>query len=329
MITAFVFMMMLLIEYLNVLTRGLWTRALCGGGWRAILLSVTLGVMPGCLGAFVIVTLYEHRIVSVGALIAAMIASSGDEAFVVLAMAPGTFAVLAAALVGVALPVGLLADWLVRARRRGRPAQVYGYEVHDEDCECYPRGRIVHQWRECTLARASLAATVVLFVAALMTADPEPSEGNWVRVTLLLTSAMSLFIVATVPDHFLETHLWQHVFKRHAPRVLLWTFGALLITALMSERLNLRELAQASPLATLGLAGLVGMIPESGPHLFFVTLYARGAVPFSVLLTSSIVQDGHGMLPLLAYSRKDFLVVKAINLGVGLVVGLAVYFAGR
>jgi len=42
-----------------------------------------------------------------------------------------------------------------------------------------------------------------------------------------------------------------------------------------------------------------------------------------VLLANSIVQDGHGMLPLLADSRRDFLRVKLINFAVGLLIGLA------
>ncbi|HMB15715.1 MAG TPA: hypothetical protein VKN62_05315, partial [Pelovirga sp.] len=62
------------------------------------------------------------------------------------------------------------------------------------------------------------------------------------------------------------------------------------------------------------------------PHLVFLTLYSQGAIPFSILLASSIVQDGHGMLPLLADSRRDFFQVKAINLVIGLGVGLAGYF---
>jgi hypothetical protein len=57
-------------------------------------------------------------------------------------------------------------------------------------------------------------------------------------------------------------------------------------------------------------------------------LYTQGAVPFSVFLASSIVQDGHGMLPLLADSRWDFLRIKAINFFVGLLVGLAGLFIG-
>jgi hypothetical protein len=40
------------------------------------------------------------------------------------------------------------------------------------------------------------------------------------------------------------------------------------------------------------------------------------------------VQDGHGMLPLLADSRRDFLKIKAINLFVGLVAGFIGYMFG-
>lgn len=70
---------------------------------------------------------------------------------------------------------------------------------------------------------------------------------------------------------------------------------------------------------------LVGLIPESGPHLIFVTLFAQGLIPFSVLLTSSIVQDGHGMLPMLSYSLEDSMKLKAFNLIIGLTVGLSLF----
>jgi hypothetical protein len=66
-------------------------------------------------------------------------------------------------------------------------------------------------------------------------------------------------------------------------------------------------------LIVLALAVLIGFIPESGPHMVFVTMYADGILPFSLLLASSISQDGHGMLPLLAESKKAFLSVKIVN----------------
>jgi hypothetical protein len=70
------------------------------------------------------------------------------------------------------------------------------------------------------------------------------------------------------------------------------------------------------------------LIPESGPHLIFVTLFAQGVVPFSVLLASSVVQDGHGMLPMLAHSRREFVEIKAINLTVGLLAGAVIMALG-
>ena len=70
------------------------------------------------------------------------------------------------------------------------------------------------------------------------------------------------------------------------------------------------------------LAILIGIIPESGPHFIFVTLFASGAIPFSILLASTIVQDGHGMLPLLAESKKGFLAVKVIIMFFAFIVGV-------
>ena len=77
------------------------------------------------------------------------------------------------------------------------------------------------------------------------------------------------------------------------------------------------------------LAGaFLGIIPESGPHLILVMLYAEGLIPFSVLFTSSFVQDGHGMLPLLSYSIKDSVLIKVFNLVFGLGVGAILYTVG-
>jgi hypothetical protein len=152
---------------------------------------------------------------------------------------------------------------------------------------------------------------------------------NWIRISITVVSAVALFIVATVPDHFLEDHLWHHVVRGHVPRIFLWTLGALLFTHLAVNRWPMGELIEQNQWGVLGAAGLVGCIPESGPHLVFVTMFSRGLIPFSILLANSIVQDGHGMLPLLAHSRRTFLVVKLINLLVGLAVGALLMATGR
>jgi hypothetical protein len=76
------------------------------------------------------------------------------------------------------------------------------------------------------------------------------------------------------------------------------------------------------------IGAAIGVIPESGPHLVFVMLYAEGVIPFSVLFTTSFVQDGHGMLPMLSYSIRDSLLIKAFNLVFGITVGSVIFAFG-
>ena len=85
---------------------------------------------------------------------------------------------------------------------------------------------------------------------------------------------------------------------------------------------------QENRLIVLLVACVVGLIPESGPHLIFLTLFVENAIPFSIFLASSIVQDGHGMLPMLAESPWDFVEIKTINFAVGLLVGLSGCLSG-
>ncbi len=329
MITGFVFVMMLVIEYLNVLTQGVWQSGLRGSRWRQYLLASLLGATPGCLGAFAVVSLYSHRVVSLGALVAAMIATSGDESFVMLSMIPGTAGFVFLLLLLVGLVAGVLTDKLLGEKVAKWATIGHELDLHEEEvCDCFPRGQIVKQWKDCSLSRGTLVLVLSLFIFGLLAGYLGPPAWNWVRISLLLTSGVGLFIVATVPDHFLETHLWEHVAKNHVPRIFLWTFGALLIMHVMVDQLQLTGWMQENRLLMLLAACIVGLVPESGPHLVFLTLYTQGAVPFSVLIASSIVQDGHGMLPLLADSRTSFITVKAINLAVGLLIGFTGYLIG-
>lgn len=94
--------------------------------------------------------------------------------------------------------------------------------------------------------------------------------------------------------------------KKHILRIFLWTFGTMLAIHFLMYFMDIESWITDNMLIVMIIAVLVGIIPESGPHLIFVTLFAQGTIPFSILLASSISQDGHGMLPLLAESKKDF-----------------------
>ena len=331
-ITGFVFVMMLVIEYVNVVTSGAWRSILSRNRWAQYALAAGLGIIPGCLGNFAVVAMYSHRILSLGAVVAAMIATSGDEEFVMLALVPKQALLVFGICFVVGVVAGAIVDAIAGRRGRGDALCCDGLEVHERvEGPVLDRSLIVRQWKDCTAARGVLAVTLALLIAGVASGQVETEGWNSVRIMLLISSAIALFIVATVSDHFLEEHLWRHVAKRHLPSIFLWTLGALVAMYLLVERsqFDVAGAVERGKWIVLAAACLIGLIPESGPHLVFVTLFARGAVPFSILLASSIVQDGHGMLPMLAQSRRTFVTVKAINFIVGLAVGAAALALGH
>lgn len=91
----------------------------------------------------------------------------------------------------------------------------------------------------------------------------------------------------------------------------------------LDSYLGVEALIKDNLVIVLLIAVLVGLIPESGPHLIFVTLFAQGSIPFSILLANSIVQDGHGTLPLFAVSTRAFIMLKIVNMAFGLLLGFA------
>lgn len=265
-VVLLVFAIMLLVDLLNVGTRGRIGGLLRGARpWRQYVVAPIVAAFPGCVGAFSVVSLYMHGMITFGALTGAMLAASGDEAFVMLALFPEKAMLLFALLAASGIVLGWLTDVLVR-------------RFNIKTCEECPE------------------ATV------------HPSEGGL--------------------RHYLQHHVWGHILRKHLWRIALWTFGALLLVELGMQYADLSRFASQYPLALLAAGALLGLIPESGPHLVIVTLFANQLVPFSVLLTSSIVQDGHGMLPMLAHSVRASLVLKAFNLTFGLLIGLIVYLAG-
>jgi hypothetical protein len=331
MITGFVAVMMVVIEYVNVLSQGVWMRSLAAGRWRQYALAAILGAVPGCLGSFVVVSLYAHRRLSIGAVVAAMVATMGDATFVLLAMAPGTALYLIPVLGLLGILAGRLTDLILPGWSASPPdCEACELPIHEQETHraWVPMSKLLDQWRPPSPHRAILTVVVALFALALISGQVGPKDWDWIRVTLLVVAGVGLFVALTVSDHFLDDHLWTHVLKAHVPRIFLWTLGALAAIHLAEHFVDVEGFVRGNRWIVLLVAVAVALIPDSGTHMIFVTLFAGGKLPLSVLVANSIVQDGHGMIPLLAHSRRDFLVVKLINAIVGAAVGAAMLAAG-
>ncbi|MBN2486964.1 MAG: arsenic efflux protein [Bacteroidales bacterium] len=319
MITVFVLLMMVVIEYINVQSKNLWSNKLQQSPFWQIVVAALLGITPGCLGAFTVVSLYTHRMMGLAGLVTVMIATSGDEAFVMFALFPGKALILNIVLLIVAISAGWIVHLFARRNNTGQPQ---GFIVHKhENCRCFSKGAIIPQLKSITFERAVLILFILVFIVLLFWGIIGEPGWNWKKVTFMAGGVFLLFVFITVPEHFLKEHLYNHILKKHLLRIFLWTWAAFIALHFVMGNLSLSNLLQNNLYLILLVAILVGLIPESGPHLVFVTLFTQNLLPFSILLANSIVQDGHGMIPLLAESRKDFIKVKIINMLAGLIAG--------
>lgn len=124
--------------------------------------------------------------------------------------------------------------------------------------------------------------------------------------------------------HFLREHVWEHVVKKHALKLFLYAFGTLLVLGILNHFVDLQTLLEQNVWTKwllLLVAVAVGFLPVSGPHLIFVMLFLQGNIPFAILLANAIAQNGHAGIPLMAQSKRNFLIMKGMTMALGLLVG--------
>ena len=240
-IICLVTVLLIVVEYLELRYKDNIREKLTGKALNQYLSASLLGAVPGCLDAFLVVSLYIHGMVGFGALVAVMLSTAGDEAFIMLALIPNDALKIFLILIFLGFIGGFIADWVTRVLDV-KTCEHCVIEVHEE----------------------------------------------------------------YTGMHFLREHVYEHVIKKHVPRLFFWIFVPLVLVELLIQSFNLADIISTLPVSTLIVfAALVGVIPESGPHLIFLILYSKGLIPFSVLLVSTLSQDGHGLLPLLSHSLKD------------------------
>ncbi|MEA1911719.1 MAG: putative manganese transporter, partial [Spirochaetota bacterium] len=300
-----------------------------GGQWRQYTISSILGSTPGCLGAFLNVSFYVHGLITFGALAGGMIATSGDEAFVLLAMVPKQALLLFALLFVFGIILGWLSDKLVKIFKIKTCTHCNLQVVHEnQETNLLSWKLIIQNYIKPSSIRIIFVSTAGIVTIAVILGLLGSSSWNAKQIILLVLTLLSFSIIATVPEHFLKEHIWKHIAKKHIVRIFLWSFAAILFVETGFEYWDIEGFVQEHMELVGLLAVLLAIVPESGPHMIFVMLYAKGLIPFSILLASSIVQDGHGMLPLLSYTVKDSILVKIFNLVFGIIIGLGFYLMG-
>ncbi|MBN2365929.1 MAG: arsenic efflux protein [Calditrichaeota bacterium] len=264
-ITALVFVMMVIIDWVDVRTRGKFPRWITHNRINQYLIATFLGLTPGCMGVYMNVSLYMHGYLSLGAMVGGMIASSGEASLVMFAQFPGKAILLHGIMLAVGLVSSVITDILVSKFRIS----------HKVECES-----VIYHSDEKSLS------------------------------------------------HYLREHIWHHIIKKHIWKIFIWTFLAISLVHTGTQLWDIKSFVRENPQLLLFLAVVIGIIPDVAPQFVFVFMFSEGLIPFSILLTSSMAQNGHGLIPLFSYSVKDTVIIKTFNLIFALLTGIIFMLLG-
>lgn len=296
-----------------------FANALNRAGRAQVPIAAVLGMLPGCGGAVMVVAAYSAGRIGFGAVVAALTATMGDGAFLLIATRPDAAAVV----LPVSFAAGVLSGWVVDRLHRNA--------FHDPgglSCEISPRiGRIRPiDWLFLTLALPGLLVGSAA-IGNIDIADIAGVPTQWIGLAGALTA---LAIWATSPLDGI-TNPTDPAVTRMAEEtglITVWVIGAYLVYAYAAHLfgLDLKAMfATVAPLLPL-IAVLIGFIPGCGPQVVVATMFISGALPFAALIGNAISNDGDALFPALALNPRAAVVATLYSAVPALLIAYGFYF---
>lgn len=260
-------------------------------------IAALLGSTPGCGGAVVVVAAYSSGNVRFGAVVAALTATMGDAAFLLIATRPDAAMVV----LPLSLVAGVTTGWIIDALKIG------GMEPDtSSQCELAP---LIGRTRIKDYVYLAIAIPgLVIGISQLARVDLNAIYGDlplWVGLAgvfagLVVWSTSNLQAMTNDKDSPVTRMAEETSF------IVVWVIGAFLsydyIVAYTG--LDLETLFSSVALLLPMIAILIGFVPGCGPQLLVTTLYINGLVPFAALMGNAISNDGDALFPAIALNPR-------------------------
>ena len=269
-----------------------------------------LGALPGCGGAIIVVTQYVTGRLSFGGVVAALTATMGDAAFLLIAQEPLT----GLAMVVLGFVVGTLSGWIINFIHGGdflRSSEIRTDAEVDVEHDDASTPFLDRLWL-LILAPGIVLAGLVAFqvdVDAMFATDmlDRPATllgvvGGVLALSMRLApsfgikgdaafSAGSGLIRRTISDTNFVT---------------VWVIFAYLVFELSVYFLgiDLKTVFDGWALFTPMIAILLGFLPGCGPQVLVTTMYLSGIIPLSAQIGNALSNDGDALFPAIAIAPK-------------------------
>ena len=268
-----------------------------------ILIAAFLGILPGCGGAIMVMTLYVKKAISFSAVLTTLVATMGDAAFLLIAAKPKAALIILPLAYVVAIITGYIAkifEKSIAPEFTPRTISIEENTVNNTPKFFYYLwmiliipGIIFGIYNAFGQSLSFIVSgydivTIISFAGALLsvfiwlfnpTSDVQIAECK--EKTAISVTDLTCFVTAWVIVAFLTFDVINY-----------FTGGS------MFERISF-----LGPLVPL-VAILVGFIPGCGPQILITTLYIGGHIPMSAQIGNAISNDGDALFPAIVISPK-------------------------
>ena len=288
------------------------------------LFAAVCGAIPGCGGAIFVVTQYIRGSMSFGGVVAALTATMGDAAFLLLAKSPSDAAIVFSLCFVAGVVCGYVVDWM-HGRDFLRPAP--GAAADDEEIEENP---LLSPFYRLWLALFAPGAAMGIAYAAQADVPAALSIGgvDWVEPFGACAAALAIAMWTFNPLSDIRQCISE---RRTVTRRVVDTTNFITVWVLCGfVAYGLLEGLFAFDLGALFRAWIwfvplaavcIGFIPGCGPQVVVTTLFLNGAIPLSAQLANAISNDGDALFPAVAIAPKASLVATVYTAVPAIIVG--------
>lgn len=348
-----------LFGYINYKTNENFTYIITKNKKLQPLIGALIGAIPGCGGSLAIIPLYIQGKLSFGAIVASLIASMGDAAFILIS---ANFKVyLIVTIVG--LITGILTGYIVdifnlEIKLNLRKKQVAPL-TRGTSCACNhglsnTRENVKNQnskiYKFAYLMTHKVGYKIYLLILligfAFMTIAHSGIENEIIHsihefeeilaVLGILSSIIYTMCFKVVSNNYnidkddrssLKNILINGVAE--ISFIITWIFIAYLgydfIVMLVGGEEYIANLVLYTGIGSVFIGALLGLIPGCGVQILLMSFYLKGNLPLGAVIANSISQDGDALFPIIALDKKSALWASIITTIPAILVGIIVY----
>ena len=266
-------------------------------------ISAFLGAIPGCGGAIMVMSLFTRGVVSFGAVLAALISTMGDAAFLLLATKPQAALII----LPVTFCTGIVSGYIVKPFTKNFLQKKINRDFLITEL---PKNKTSNKFYLIWFFFLIPGLALGIMNAFNIETSYLVSDIDIIQFISFLLALYCVFLWVLNPLTDIQmASIHENSFRKVVDTtcfVTVWVIISFVIYELINistQGAIFESLKYFGPFIPL-MAIIIGFIPGCGPQIMITSMYVSGQLPMSAQIGNSISNDGDALFPAIAISAK-------------------------